>query len=188
MVLLDFSIILPSIPVSPSARRRTDQGGIEPHRHAIATWHISLKIAQNRPRRPSQLGGSASKLSMFSATAPQTPYSHFVRNEQLRHAWQLAFVITKPWGKQGSYFQQLWTPSLLCSSQSLGWVLDCHALNLTSNKERHHLGLCVTRLSHRQTSWSTSSRSSTSNQNSLPEVRILGHRSRVGKSAAGTRP
>ena len=60
MALLDFSIILPSIPVSPSARRRTDQGGIEPHRHPIATWYISLKIAQNRPR-------SASKLSMFSA-------------------------------------------------------------------------------------------------------------------------
>jgi hypothetical protein len=60
MVLLDFSyfsIILPSIPVSPSARRRTDQGGIEPHHHPMATWYISLKIAQNRPRRPPQLGG-----------------------------------------------------------------------------------------------------------------------------------
>ena len=38
--------------------------------------------------------GSASKVSVWRRPPPRTPYSHFVRNEQLRHAWQLAFVIT----------------------------------------------------------------------------------------------
>ena len=71
-----------------------DQGGIEPHRHPIATCYISLKIDPKSTTVATPIRwGSTPKWSMFWATAPQTPYSHFVHNEQLRHAWQLAFVI-----------------------------------------------------------------------------------------------
>ena len=35
-----FSYVL---TLAPNARPWTDQGGIEPHRHTIATWYISLK-------------------------------------------------------------------------------------------------------------------------------------------------
>ena len=38
-----FLIIFPSIAVSPSPDRRTDQGESIPHRHPIATWYITLK-------------------------------------------------------------------------------------------------------------------------------------------------
>ena len=34
----------PPFPSPPNARRWTDQGGIEAHRHPIATWYIGLKI------------------------------------------------------------------------------------------------------------------------------------------------
>ena len=44
LLWLHFCILLPSIPLTPNARQRTDQGGIEPHRHPIATWYMSRKI------------------------------------------------------------------------------------------------------------------------------------------------
>ena len=66
---------------APNARHWTDQGGIEPHRHPIATWHISLKI--DHGGHPIQLG-KCLKMVRFEATAPRTPYSHFVRKEQLK--------------------------------------------------------------------------------------------------------
>ena len=44
LLWLHFCILLPSIPPTPNALQRTDQGGIEPHRHPIATWYISRKI------------------------------------------------------------------------------------------------------------------------------------------------
>ena len=43
---------------------------------------------------PPWLGGEVPQNGSFGDYHPQTPYSHFVRNEQLRHAWQLAFVIS----------------------------------------------------------------------------------------------
>ena len=39
-----FASFYPPFHSPPNARRRTDQGGIEPRRHPIATWYISLKI------------------------------------------------------------------------------------------------------------------------------------------------
>ena len=88
MVLLGFSIILSSIPVSPIARRRTDQGGIEPHRHPIASWYISLKIAQNRPRRPPQLGGEVSQnCPCFQPPPPRPLFS-------LRSQWATSPCLT----------------------------------------------------------------------------------------------
>ena len=68
---------------APNARHWTDQGGIEPHRHPIATWYISLKI--DHGGHPIQLG-KCLKMVRFEATAPRTPYSHFVRKSNLSQA------------------------------------------------------------------------------------------------------
>ena len=99
IVLLCFDSIFASFyPLfhSPqNARRRTDQGGIEPHRHPIATWYISLKIDPKSTTVATPIiGGEVPQNGPFCSHRPQTPYSHFVRNEQLRHAWQLAFVTS----------------------------------------------------------------------------------------------
>ena len=63
-------------------------GGIEPHRHPIATWHISLKI--DHGGHPIQVG-KCLKMVRFEATAPRTPYSHFVREEQLKPSLTAGF-------------------------------------------------------------------------------------------------
>ena len=73
---------------APNARHWTDQGGIEPHRHPIATWYISLKI--DHGGHPIQLG-KCLKMVRFEATAPRTPYSHFVRKEQLQPSLTAGF-------------------------------------------------------------------------------------------------
>ena len=73
---------------APNARHWTDQGGIEPHRHPIATWYISLKI--DHGGHPIQLG-KCLKMVRFKATAPRTPYSHFVRKEQLKPSLTAGF-------------------------------------------------------------------------------------------------
>ena len=73
-VRLRSCFIFPSIPVAqctffraPNARHWTDQGGIEPHRHPIATWYISLKI--DHGDHPIQLG-KCLEMVRFEATAP----------------------------------------------------------------------------------------------------------------------
>ena len=95
-VRLRSCFISPSIPVAPNARfsvppmhvtGRT-RGGIEPHRHPIATWYISLKI--DHGGHPIQLG-KCLKMVRFEATAPRTPYSHFVRKEQLKPSLTAGF-------------------------------------------------------------------------------------------------
>ena len=40
---MSYSLIFPSIAISPSRARRADQGGSIPHRRPIATWYITLK-------------------------------------------------------------------------------------------------------------------------------------------------
>ena len=56
----------------PNARPCTDQGGIEPHRHPIATWYIGRKT--DHRGHPKWLGNCL-KLAPLGRTAPQTPYS-----------------------------------------------------------------------------------------------------------------
>ena len=86
MLWLHFCIPLPSIPLTPNARRRTDQGESNPTVTQLPPGTSASKSIQNRP------GGEVPQNGPFGDYHPQTPYSHFVRNEQLRHAWQLAFV------------------------------------------------------------------------------------------------
>ena len=90
----------------PNARPCTDQGGIEPHRHPIATWYIGRKT--DHGGHPKWLGNCL-KLVTLGTTAPQTPYSHFVRNEQLqpsltagfrnRYSVRCTYTVQKPPGQ-----------------------------------------------------------------------------------------
>ena len=69
----------------PNARPWTDQGGFEPHRHPFATWYIGRKT--DHGGHQNWLGNC---LKLFRL-APQTPYSHFVRNEQLQPSLTAGF-------------------------------------------------------------------------------------------------
>ena len=46
---------------------------------------------QNRPRWPPQMVGELPQMVWFRHAAPQTPYSHFVRNEQLQPSLTAGF-------------------------------------------------------------------------------------------------
>ena len=46
---------------------------------------------QNRPRWPPQMVGELPQIGWFRHAAPQTPYSHFVRNEQLQPSLTAGF-------------------------------------------------------------------------------------------------
>ena len=100
-VRLRSCFISPSIPVAPNARfsvppmhvtGRT-RGGIEPHRHPIATWYISLKI--DHGGHPIQLG-KCLKMVRFEATPPGPPILTSFAKSNLSQARQLAFVKKNP--------------------------------------------------------------------------------------------
>ena len=105
MVLLDFSIIVP-----PFQSPQVHVGGRTRGNRTLA--HQPQNRSKSTTEATPIRWGSASKLTMFSATAPHTPYSHFVRNEQLRHAWQLAFVknLMKPFTYHSHSIHMPFTP------------------------------------------------------------------------------
>ena len=72
----------------PQCTSMDGPGGIEPHRHPIATWYIGRKT--DHGGHPKWLGNCL-KLVTLGTTAPQTPYSHFVRNEQLQPSLTAGF-------------------------------------------------------------------------------------------------
>ena len=81
---------------APNARHWTDQWGIEPHRHPIATWYISyINLKIDHGGHPIQLG-KCLKMVRFEATAHRTPYSHFVRKQQLQPSLTAGFRNLEP--------------------------------------------------------------------------------------------
>ena len=63
-----------------------DLGGIEPYRHEIAQWYITLsKLQKAHPNHQPTVD--------FRATSSSSPCTHFVREKQLCLAYRLAFVI-----------------------------------------------------------------------------------------------
>ena len=67
-----------------------DLGGIEPYRHEIAQWYMTFsKLQKRHPNHQPTVDFRATS----SSSPPHTPYSHFVREKQLRLACRLAFVI-----------------------------------------------------------------------------------------------
>ena len=74
----------------PNARPCTDQGGIEPHRHPIATWHIGRKT--DHRGHPKWLVNCL-KLAGFGTLPPRPPLLTSFAMSNFSQAWQLAFVI-----------------------------------------------------------------------------------------------
>ena len=74
----------------PNARPCTDQGGIEPHRHPIATWYIGRKT--DHRGHPKWLGNCL-KLAGFGTLPPRPPILTSFALSNFSQAWQLAFVI-----------------------------------------------------------------------------------------------
>ena len=75
----------------PNARPWTDQGGIEPHRHPIATWYIGRKT--DHGGHPKWLVNCL-KLAGFGTLPPRPPILTSFAMGNFSQAWQLAFVIT----------------------------------------------------------------------------------------------
>ena len=74
----------------PNARPCTDQGGIEPHRHPIATWYIGRKT--DHRGHPKWLGNCL-KLAGFGTLPPRPPILTSFAMSNFSQAWQLAFVM-----------------------------------------------------------------------------------------------
>ena len=74
----------------PNARPWTGQGGIEPHRHPIATWYIGRKT--DRGGHPKWLVNCL-KLAGFGTLPPRPPILTSFAMSNFSQAWQLAFVM-----------------------------------------------------------------------------------------------
>ena len=74
----------------PNARPWTDQGGIEPHRHPIATWYIGRKT--DHGGHPKWLVNCL-KWSGFGTPPPRPPILTSFAMSNFSQAWQLAFVL-----------------------------------------------------------------------------------------------
>ena len=116
MLWLHFCIPLPSIPLTPNARRGTDQGGIEPHRHPIATWYISLKIMATLIR-----WGSASKWFVWRLPPPDPLFS-------LRSQWATSPCLTagfrNKWYKSKHWWEKCYSrDSAMWRSLKSIWII-----------------------------------------------------------------